>query len=196
MPLLLLFIATPIIEMYVLIRVGQWIGAWPTIGLVTLTAFIGLSLLRQQGFSMLLRGRARLDQGELPAQEMLEGLVLAIGGALLLTPGFVTDVFGFCCLLPPTRRAMVRALLRRGSVQFTGQFSGQFGGRFGGRSGGPFGDGSGGPGRGPGDPFGDRFGPHSGHDPRRGGRGPEVRRGPDGDRIIEGEWEREPPRDS
>jgi UPF0716 protein FxsA len=112
--LFLLFLLTPIIEMYLLIRVGQWIGAWPTIGLVLLTAMIGVGLLRQQGFSTLLRGRQRLDAGELPAQEMVEGLILAVGGALLLTPGFATDALGFCCLLPPTRRAMVRALLRRG----------------------------------------------------------------------------------
>jgi UPF0716 protein FxsA len=118
LPFLLIFILTPIVEMYVLIRVGQWIGAWPTIGLVTLTAFIGLALLRQQGFSTLLRGRRRLEQGELPAEEMVEGLMLAIGGALLLTPGFVTDTFGFACLLPPTRRALAAALLRNSTVHF------------------------------------------------------------------------------
>lgn len=126
--LFLLFLVMPIVEMYVLIRVGQWIGAWPTIGLVALTAVIGVSLLRQQGFSTLMRVRRKLDAGELPAQEMLEGIVLAVGGALLLTPGFVTDAFGFACLLPATRRGLVRAMLRRGVVQMAGvHASGGFG---------------------------------------------------------------------
>ncbi|MGI0117408.1 FxsA family protein [Zooshikella sp. RANM57] len=112
--LLLLFIVVPVVEMLVLIKVGSWIGALPTVGLVLLTAVIGLNLLRQQGFSTLMRARSKLQTGTLPAQEMLEGIVLAVGGALLLTPGFVTDAFGFCCLLPMTRRAMIAALLRSG----------------------------------------------------------------------------------
>ncbi|RDH45392.1 FxsA family protein [Zooshikella ganghwensis] len=112
--LLLLFIVVPVVEMLVLIKVGSWIGAFPTVGLVLLTAVIGLNLLRQQGFSTLMRARSKLQTGELPAQEMLEGIVLAVGGALLLTPGFVTDAFGFCCLLPVTRRAMIAAVLRSG----------------------------------------------------------------------------------
>jgi len=124
--LFLLFLIVPIIEMYVLIRVGEWIGAWPTIGLVLLTAMIGVALLRQQGFATLARGMRRLDIGEVPAQEMLEGLMLAVGGALLLTPGFVTDVFGFACLLPPTRRAMVALVLRRAEVRVMGGDAGGF----------------------------------------------------------------------
>lgn len=117
--LFLAFLVLPIIEMYVLIRVGQWIGAVPTIAMVALTAVIGVALLRRQGLSTLLRGQRRLDAGELPAEEMLEGLVLAVGGALLLTPGFVTDAFGFACLVPPARRRIVRALVRRGLVSMT-----------------------------------------------------------------------------
>lgn len=112
--LLLAFVVIPIIEMYFLIKVGQWLGAWPTIGLVLLTAIVGAALLRQQGFATLSRSRERLAAGQLPAREMAEGLLLAVGGALLLTPGFVTDAFGFLCLLPPTRKIMARALLARG----------------------------------------------------------------------------------
>lgn len=117
---LLIFIVVPVVEMYILIEVGAIIGAWPTIGLVLLTAMIGLALLRQQGFSTLARGMQRLDAGELPAEEMLEGLLLAVGGALLLTPGFVTDAFGFALLLPFSRRALARVLMRRGLIRMAG----------------------------------------------------------------------------
>lgn len=112
--LFLLFIVVPIIEMVLLIKVGQWLGVVPTIALVLLTAMIGVHLLRQQGLSTLLRANEKIAAGGLPAEEMLEGLVLAIGGALLLTPGFFTDALGFCCLLPFTRRAMIRKLLQKG----------------------------------------------------------------------------------
>lgn len=118
MPILFLFFLTmPILEMYLLIQVGGWIGALPTIGLVALTAVVGMTLLRQQGFATLLRGQQRLAEGQLPAQELMEGFALAVGGALLLTPGFVTDAVGFCLLLPPTRRLLVGALVRRGVWQ-------------------------------------------------------------------------------
>ncbi len=114
--LFLLFIIVPIIEITLLINVGQAIGAWYTIGLVLLSAFIGVNMLRHQGLSTLMRARSRMDSGEVPAQEMVEGLVLAVGGALLITPGFVTDVIGFCCLIPLTRHALVKPLLRQLAV--------------------------------------------------------------------------------
>lgn len=114
--LLLLFIIMPIVEMWVLITVGREIGALPTIGLVLLTAVVGLSLLRQQGFAALFRARSKLDAGELPAMEVAEGLVLAVCGALLLTPGFVTDAIGFAGLVPPLRRRLVSQLVARMEV--------------------------------------------------------------------------------
>ena len=86
--LLVVFFTVPLVEMYVLIKVGEQIGALPTIALVVLTAVIGVALLRQQGLSTLTRGVSRLQSGEVPASERLEGLLLAVGGALLLTPGF------------------------------------------------------------------------------------------------------------
>ena len=115
--LFLFFITMPIVEMYLLIQVGGWIGALPTIGLVALTAVVGMTLLRQQGFATLLRGQQRMAEGQLPAQELMEGFALAVGGALLLTPGFVTDAVGFALLLPLTRRMLVGALVRRGVWQ-------------------------------------------------------------------------------
>lgn len=110
----LLFIIVPILEMWVLIKVGSQIGALATIMLVFFTAVVGLALLRQQGLSTLLRVKQRMELGQLPAAEILEGMLLAIGGVLLLTPGFVTDIFGFACLLPPSRKLLVASLLRQG----------------------------------------------------------------------------------
>lgn len=115
-----IFVIAPILEMWLLIEVGGLIGALPTIGCVLLTALIGASLLRQQGVSTLLRARQRLDVGELPAREILEGLMLAVGGALLLTPGFITDAVGFVCLIRPLRNALIDYMLRRGLVQMQG----------------------------------------------------------------------------
>lgn len=106
--LFVLFIVMPIVEITLLIKVGQQIGALYTAGLVVLTAFVGSLMLRQQGLSTLFRAQERMNSGQIPLQEMLEGIFLAVGGALLITPGFVTDVFGFLCLIPVTRKGIVR----------------------------------------------------------------------------------------
>ncbi len=111
--LLLLFIAIPIIEMWLLITVGQHIGAPLTIWLVVATAVIGVYWLRQQGFSTLTRLNQRLSSGQLPAREIAEGVILTIGGALLLTPGFATDILGFSCLFPLTRALWANLALSR-----------------------------------------------------------------------------------
>ena len=114
--LLLIFIIVPIVEMWLLIQVGGFIGAVPTIAAVLLTAVIGLAMLRRQGLSTLLRVNQRMESGELPAQEMLEGIVLAVSGALLLTPGFFTDAIGFAGLTPVLRLWLVRRLVGRVNV--------------------------------------------------------------------------------
>lgn len=111
--LLLLFIVIPVIEITVLINVGQAIGTWYTVGLVLLSAFIGVNMLRYQGLSTLARAQQRMNEGQIPGNEMVEGVVLAVGGALLLTPGFVTDVIGFLCLIPFTRQRLARLLMSR-----------------------------------------------------------------------------------
>ena len=105
------FIVLPILEMYVLISVGSNIGAFNTILLVLLTALIGLALLRVQGFRTLINARNKLGMAQLPAEEMITGIFLAIGGALLLTPGFITDLFGLLCLVPATRRLLLKIAL-------------------------------------------------------------------------------------
>ncbi len=116
-PLLLLFIIVPIVEMVILIEVGGIIGALPTVALVVLTAMAGIWLLRWQGLATLARMQDKLARNEIPDTELLEGVMLLIGGALLLTPGFVTDAIGFCCLLPGTRRPLARWTLRQGVLR-------------------------------------------------------------------------------
>jgi len=119
--LLLLFLAIPLIEIYFLIQVGEVIGALPTVFMVVFTAVIGAMLLRVQGLSTLRRVQAAQARGELPALEMLEGLMLLIGGALLLTPGFFTDTIGFIFLISPLRRALIRYWIVRYGATIQGQ---------------------------------------------------------------------------
>lgn len=119
---LLLFIIMPVLEMWILIEVGSQIGALNTIALVLLTAMVGLALLRRQGFSAIARANQKMQAGEMPLQEMIEGIFLAVGGALLLTPGFVTDAIGFCCLLPGIRQLLLGRLVKRMVVSGQGGF--------------------------------------------------------------------------
>ncbi|MDH5484663.1 MAG: FxsA family protein [Gammaproteobacteria bacterium] len=114
-----LFFLIPLVEVYVLIQVGSQIGAGWTIFLVVLTAVIGVNLLRHQGLSTLMRATQLMQQGQIPAMEMFEGIFLAVGGALLITPGFFTDTLGFICLLPQTRRGIIRYLLLNSTIQST-----------------------------------------------------------------------------
>ena len=113
----LAFFIIPIVEMYLLIEVGAYFGAWPTIALVMITAVIGVSLIRIQGLGTLTRGLNRLQGGELPAREVVEGLLLAVAGSLLLTPGFVTDTVGFVLLTPPLRAGIADRVLARVQVR-------------------------------------------------------------------------------
>ncbi len=119
----LLFIIIPVVELYVIIAVGEEIGAFWTVILVLLTAVIGVNLLRIQGMSTLMRAQRNMAQGAMPAMEMMEGLALAVGGVLLITPGFITDSIGFLCLIPASRQAIIRYIIARATVH-TG-FSGQ-----------------------------------------------------------------------
>lgn len=111
--LMALFFVIPLIEIYLLIKVGGLIGALPTVFLVVFTAVLGALLLRQQGFSTLRRVQAAMARGQIPAMEMIEAVLLTLGGALLLTPGFFTDALGFLCLIPPARRWLIQRLLDR-----------------------------------------------------------------------------------
>lgn len=133
--LLAMFIAVPIIEIGLFIEIGGWIGLWPTLAIVILTAFAGTTLLRLQGLAVLQRVQESTARNELPVQEVFDGLCLLIAGILLLTPGFFTDAFGFLLFVPPFRRfaavAIGRWLVRSGkiSVSAAGFNGGQPGSR-------------------------------------------------------------------
>ncbi len=109
--ILISFLLIPFVEIYLLLQIGGLVGIFPTIILVVLTAVIGAGLLRQQGFSTMQRFQSSLAKGEIPAYEMIEGPVLMVGGALLLTPGFFTDALGFACLIPQTRKKMAKYII-------------------------------------------------------------------------------------
>ena len=113
MPLLLIliFIGVPILEIAVFIQAGKLIGLWPTLAAVVVTAVVGVALLRAQGLAALGRARRQLDQGQIPVAEVFTGLCLLIAGALLLTPGFITDTAGFLLLIPPVQQTLGRWII-------------------------------------------------------------------------------------
>jgi UPF0716 protein FxsA len=111
--LFLCFIVMPIMELVVLIEVGSVIGVLNTILAVLLTAVIGASLLRHQGLKTLFNANQKMREGQMPVSEMGEGLMLAVAGALLLTPGFVTDIVGFLLLTPGIRQLMLKSVTAR-----------------------------------------------------------------------------------
>ena len=110
--LVLLFVVVPIIELFVIIQVGEVIGVLPTIALLVADSILGAMLMRSQGRIAWGRFNAALAEGRIPHREVLDGALVIFGGALLLTPGFVTDVLGIILLLPPTR-VLVRGLVAR-----------------------------------------------------------------------------------
>lgn len=109
--LVVLFIVVPIVELYVIIQIGGLIGIWPTLALLVADALLGSLLLRQQGRGAWRRFNLALAERRFPGREVADGVLIAVGGTLLLTPGFVTDIVGLIFLIPPTR-AIVRRLLR------------------------------------------------------------------------------------
>ncbi len=109
------------VEIYILIQVGQVIGALWTVFFVVLTAVIGVQLLKRQGLSTLSKAQTKLNSGQMPAQEMMEGFALVIAGAFLLTPGFFTDTVGFLLLFPVTRSFIISRLSAR--LMASGKFS-------------------------------------------------------------------------
>lgn len=111
--LILLFIALPLAELYVIIEIGSAIGALPTIAILFGDGVLGAVLLRAQGRTAWRRFNAALAEGRMPGREIFDGAMILVGGALLLTPGFITDGVGVLCLLPPSRALLRGALARR-----------------------------------------------------------------------------------
>lgn len=113
--LVLLFIVVPIAELYVIIQVGGLIGVWPTLLLLLLDAIVGSWLLKHEGRAAWRRFNEALAERRLPAKEVADGFLVILGGALLIAPGFITDIFGLLFLIPPTR-ALARKVLYRVTV--------------------------------------------------------------------------------
>lgn len=111
--LFILFAVMPIIEIALLIHVGEIIGGWNTIGFVLLTAFVGAYLVKREGISTLTQAQQKMQQGIAPGDEMAQGLLLVIAGVLLVTPGFVTDAIGLLFTLPPTRKLIAKSLMAK-----------------------------------------------------------------------------------
>lgn len=115
--LFIFFLIIPFAEIYLLLKIGGFIGVFPTVLLVVFTAVLGAFLLRQQGFSTWQRFQDGLAKGQIPAVEMIEGPILLVGGALLLTPGFFTDVLGFACLIPAARRKIAMYIIENHLIE-------------------------------------------------------------------------------
>jgi len=109
--LILIFLGVPILEIAVFIQAGDILGLWPTLAAIVATAIIGGALIRAQGLATMDRARRSLDQGQAPVHEAFTGICLLLAGALLMTPGFLTDGVGFLLLIPPVRRSLGRWLL-------------------------------------------------------------------------------------
>ncbi|SJZ97346.1 FxsA family protein [Selenihalanaerobacter shriftii] len=124
--LLLLFTVVPMIELTLLIKLGGYVGFLPTVGLVALTGVIGVSIARSQGFLVINKIRSSLSTGQLPADSLIDGLLILIGGAMLLTPGLLTDVTGFSLVIPTTRKSIRKIVkekfskqIKKGNVSFS-----------------------------------------------------------------------------
>jgi UPF0716 protein FxsA len=109
--LVVLFIVVPVVELYVIIQIGELIGLWPTLALLLADALLGSMLLRHQGRGAWRRFNEAIAQRRFPGKEVADGLLIAVGGTLLLTPGFLSDIVGAILLVPPTR-ALVRRMMR------------------------------------------------------------------------------------
>ncbi len=110
--LILLFVVLPLLDLSLLLKVGQWLGALSTAALVVGTGFLGALLARRQGMAALARAGADLSSGRLPDASLLDGLSVLVGGALLLTPGVLTDILGFGLLIPVSRRLLQKLAIR------------------------------------------------------------------------------------
>lgn len=111
--LVLLFIVGPIVELYVIIQVADVIGGWQTVALLLVESILGAWLMKREGRGAIRKIQARLEAHQLPSKEVVDGALIVFAGALMLTPGFLTDILGFLLLIPPTRAVVRAALLRR-----------------------------------------------------------------------------------
>jgi UPF0716 protein FxsA len=118
--LALLFLVVPFVELYLLIQVGQAIGALPTIGLLVVVSVVGAWLVKREGINVVRRAQEQVRRGQVPGTELVDGVLILFAGALMISPGFVTDIFGIALMIPPVRAALrsvaSTALARRAAV--------------------------------------------------------------------------------
>lgn len=107
------FIVVPIVELALIIQVGSSVGVLPTLGLLIFVSIVGAWLVKFQGMGVLMRMRQQLAMGQMPTEELVNGVLILVAGALMLTPGFFTDAFGLSLLIPPIRAAVRKMLSRR-----------------------------------------------------------------------------------
>ena len=110
--LLILFVIVPVTELYILIEVGKKIGSLTTIGIIIFTGILGAYLVKNQGFMILKKIQNDLNDGIMPGDSLIQGAIILVGGILLLTPGFVTDILGFIFLIPVSRNVVKKYLLK------------------------------------------------------------------------------------
>ncbi|GAB5380146.1 MAG: FxsA family protein [Aliiglaciecola sp.] len=122
--LFILFAILPIIEIAVLVNVGEQIGGWNTVAIVILTAFVGAFLVRKEGIATLTQAQQKMQSGVMPGQEMAEGLLLLVAGVLLVTPGFITDAFGLLLSFPLTRPLIAKSLMKQVTLNVVSQQGG------------------------------------------------------------------------
>lgn len=122
-----LFLIMPVVELALLVQVDKLIGFWPTIGIIVMTGLMGGLLAKREGLSVWQRFNARMAEGGLPGTELLDGVIILVAGALLITPGVVTDFLGFLGLIPPTRSFIrkiamkrIRKAMKKGSISVVG----------------------------------------------------------------------------
>lgn len=125
----LLFVVAPLVELYVIIQVGQEIGALNTIGLMVIMSIVGAWLARHEGMWVLTRIREQMQQGQVPTNELIDGALILAGGVMLFFPGFVSDVLGLLLLFPPTRVAFRSIVKRRFRVVSGRRLGGPWNGR-------------------------------------------------------------------
>lgn len=131
--LFLLFIIVPIAELFLLIEVGQLIGAWDTVLIVFLSGFLGAYTARNQGMSLLFSIKQQLAHGQLPTESLIQGFLVFIGGILLITPGFLTDILGLSLIFPITRKFFLNRVkdyfqrkLKTGGIKFYTNINGEW----------------------------------------------------------------------
>ncbi|WP_252176967.1 FxsA family protein [Endozoicomonas sp. 4G] len=122
-----IFLLLPALELVVLIKVGSYIGALNTLALVILGMVAGMAIIRRQGFRTMLKAREKMTRGEMPALELLDGFMTALGGLFLMIPGFITDFFGLVLLIPPVRKVLLRRMIKSGRWQSSSKtFEGEY----------------------------------------------------------------------